>query len=416
VTTDAAVPTEAIQPDEFLRFISDPGMRADPYPFYARLRAYEPVHQVMDIWLASGYDVVSEILRDGRFSADERNSNLNSTPAPVGEFTETPFGRLYFSMLLFRDDPDHKRLRDLVQKAFTRKVVEDLRPRIQNLVDGLVAALIERGSADLMSEVAYPLPIIVICELLGVPPSDRHLFHDKAKDFASRFEIQPLRTPESEARGDAATEYFIEYFDRLIEEKRREPGHDLLSNLVAVEDEGDRLTHDELLGTCLLILFAGHETTANLIGNGVCALQRNHDQWERLVAEPELARSAVEELLRFDSPVQIILRVALEDVSLGGRTVPAGSPIGLLLAAANRDESHFAAPDRLDIGPRSEAPLVAFGGGIHFCLGAPLARLEAQIMLATLARKIPNLSVDGDAQWRPSFVIRGLESLPVSVS
>jgi cytochrome P450 len=411
MTTEA---TDTLRPEEFFEFIAMPDRRADPYPFYSRLRSLEPVHQVMDIWVLSGYDHVSEVLRDGRYSADERHSNMNSTP--LDEFTDTPFGRLYFNMLLFRDDPDHKRLRDLVQKAFTRKVVEDLRPRIQGLVDELVASLIERGGAELMADVAYPLPIIVICELLGVPPSDRHLFHGKAKEFASRFEIQPLRTPESEALGDAATVYFIEYFDRLIEEKRKNPGNDLLSNLVAVEDQGDRLTHDELLGTCLLILFAGHETTANLIGNGVFALLRNRDQWERLVAEPELARSTVEEILRFDSPVQIILRVALEDVNLGGRMISAGSPIGLLLAAANRDESQFAAPDRLDIGPRSQSPLVAFGGGIHFCLGAPLARLEAQIMLATLARRVPDLRIDGDVHWRPSFVIRGLESLPVVAS
>lgn len=410
MTTDAA---DTLRQEEFFEFVAMPERRHDPYPFYDRLRSLAPVHKVLDIYVLSAYEHVSEVLRDPRFSNDERHSVLNQTPS--AEFERSAFGRMYFSMLLFRDEPDHKRLRDLVQKAFTRRVVEDLRPRVQSLVDELVSTLIDREQADLMAELAYPLPVIVICELLGVPPEDRHIFHDYARDFASRFEIQPLRTPESEIRGDKATEYFMGYFNNLIEKKRREPGNDVLSSLIAVEDEGDRLTHDELLGTCLLVLFAGHETTANLIGNGVLALLRSRDQWDRLVADPTLARSAVEELLRYDTPVQIILRVALEGVTLGDQTVPAHAPLGLLLGAANRDPSRFPDPGGLDI-TRSGEPLVAFGSGIHFCLGAPLARLEAQIAFGTLARRAPELRLDGEPAWRSSFVIRGLEALPVAVS
>lgn len=412
MTTDTPAAAEQIGADEFLGFLVDPEKRADPYPFFSRLRSRAPVHPVMDVWLLSGYDEVSDVLRDGRFSTDERKSKFATS---TEEFIQTPFGRLYYSMLLFNDDPVHKRLRDLVQKAFTRRVVENLRDRIGSLVDELVTKLIDLERADLLTELAYPLPIIVICELLGVPPEDRHAFHDQARDFASRFEIQPLRTPESEARGEQATTFFVEYFDRLIAEKRAKPGDDLISSLAAVEDEGDRLTHDEMLATCLLILFAGHETTANLIGNGVLALLRNRDQWERLVEHPALARSAVEELLRYDTPVQIILRVTLEDVSIADMKIETGSPIGLLLGSANRDPSHFPDPDRLDI-TREQAPIVAFGSGIHFCLGAPLARLEAQIAFETLARRVPELRLDGDVRWRPSFVIRGLEELPVATA
>ena len=405
--------TETLRPEEFFEFIALPERRADPYPFYDRVRSLAPAFNVEMVWLLSSYDYVASVLRDPRFSTDERKSNIASDE-DISGFHESPFGRLYFNMLLFIDDPDHKRVRDLVQKAFTRKAVEDLRPRVGRLVDELVDGLIQRGGGDLVSEVAYPLPIIVICELLGVPPEDRYVFGDRAVQFARRFEIQPLRSPEDERLGDEATSYFIEYFENLIEEKRRNPGNDVLSSLVAVEDQGDRLTHEELLGTCLLILFAGHETTANLIANGTYALMRNRDQWDRLVEQPDLARSAVEELLRYDTPVQIVMRVAMEDVAFGETEIPARSQIGIMLGAANRDPKHFSDPHRLDIAREQEA-LTAFGGGIHFCLGAPLARLEAQVMFNTLARRVPDLRVDGDVNWRPSFVIRGVEALPVAV-
>jgi cytochrome P450 len=404
---------DQLRPEEFFEFIALPERRADPYPFYARIRSLAPAHNVEMIWLLSSYDYVSTVLRDPRFSTDERRSNI-SDGVDTSRFYETPFGRLYFNMLLFVDDPDHKRLRDLVQKAFTRKTVEDLRGRIGALVDELVDGLLERGCGDLVSELAYPLPIIVICELLGVPPEDRHLFHDRAVAFSRRFEIQPLRSPEDERLGDEATTYFIDYFDELIAEKRRHPRDDLLSSLVAVEDDGGTLTHDELLATCLLLLFAGHETTANLIGNGTYALMRNRDQWDRLVEQPALARAAVEELLRYDSPVQIVMRVAMEDVTFGDAAIPERSQIGVMLGAANRDPAHYADPDRLDI-TREQGALTAFGGGIHFCLGAPLARLEAQMVFNALARRVPRLELDGDVRWRPSFVIRGLESLPVAI-
>lgn len=402
-----------ITDEEFFEFVANVDLRRDPYPFYARMRSTDPVHRLPIglIWLASSYDHVSEALRDPRFSNDERNAALHS----IGSgYEETPFGSIAEAMMVFRDDPDHKRLRDLVQKAFTRRVIENLRERVASLVDELLNPIIERGRGELMSEFAYPLPVIVICELLGIPVEDRGQFMHWAHDFATRFEVQQLRTPEMEERGNAATSALMEYFETLIETKRKTPANDLISSLAAVEDQGDRLTHHELLSTCMLLLLAGHETTANLIGNGTYALMRHRDQWDRIVADPELARPAVEELLRFDSPVQLIQRIALEELELGGETIEKGGVVAVMLGAANRDPSRFTDPDRLDIG-RGDAPLVAFGAGVHFCLGAPLARLEAQLALAALAKQTPNLDLAATPTWRPTFVLRGLQELPVTL-
>jgi cytochrome P450 len=405
--------TQPASADVFIEFVGNPALRARPYEFYSRLRGAAPIHEVMPgIWLVPSYRAVADIFRDPRFSSDERNSRLFN---PSSQYQDSDFGRVAQHMLLFHDEPDHKRLRDLVQKAFTRRVVEDLRGRIDGIVARLVESLIESERGDLISEFAYPLPVIVICELLGVPIEDQPIFGDWAKHLATRLEIQPLRTPESEAAGEAAANELIRYFEGLIERKRAHPEADLLTNLVAVEDAGDKLTHDELLATCLLLLIAGHETTANVIGNGVLALMENRDQWDRLVAEPTLARSAVEEVLRYDTPVQFLQRIPIEDVEVEGVRVDSGSLVGLLPGAANRDPAAFPQPDRLDI-TRSGEPLVAFGGGIHFCLGAPLARLEVQSALRTLAERVPGLQLDGEVRWRDSFVIHGLHELPVSTS
>jgi len=403
--------TDTIAPEEFFEYVLRPEGRADPYPFYARLRSLDPVHRIPmgSAWLLSTYGHVADVLRDARFSTDERHST-----GYVGNAEDSSFGRIYRSMLLFQDEPDHKRLRDLVQKAFTRRVVEDLRPRVNRLVEGLVDDLIEKAGGDLMAEFAYPLPVVVICELLGVPIEDHPFFHEWARHLANRLELQPLRTPETEALGEEATRRLVDYFDDLIDRKKRRPDDGLISSLASVEDDGDRLTHDEVLATCILLLIAGHETTANLIGNGVVALMGQRDEWSRLTGDPGLARPAVEEMLRFDPPVQIIARIALEDVVVGDREVSAGSFCGLLLGSANRDEGRFEDPDRFAIG-REEAPLVAFGGGIHFCLGAPLARLEAQMAVRELASRVPGLQIAGEPERRPSFLIRGFQTLPVSV-
>lgn len=410
MTTGGVAPT--LLDEEFVEFVMRPELRADPYPFYRRLREAQPVYKLpFGFWVVSSHEHVSQILRDGRFSSDERNATLQAISAYTDE---SPFNRVFETMLVFRDEPDHKRLRDLVQKAFTRKVVENLRPRIESIVGELTTRLVRDGGGDLMSSFAYPLPVIVICELLGVPVEDRDRFQHWAHDFATRFEVQLLRTPEMEARGDAATANLLEYFDGLLEIKRIDPQEDVMSSLVTVEEQGDRLTHDEVLATCLLLLLAGHETTANLLGNGVLALLLNREQWQRLVDAPELVRSAVEELLRYDSPVQVIERIAMQEMSVGGQTIAPGEQLGIMLGAANRDPSRFPDPDRLDIG-RDDDPLIAFGAGVHFCLGAPLARLEARTAIDSLVRTIPDLQlVTDEPKWRPSFVLRGLAELPVA--
>lgn len=410
MTTGETIPT--LLEEEFVEFMMRPELRADPYPFYHRLRAEAPAYKLpFGFWIVSSHEHVSAILRDGRFSSDERNATLQAISAYVEDST---FNRVFETMLVFRDEPDHKRLRDLVQKAFTRKVVEGLRPRIESIVEELTSGLARNGGGDLISAFAYPLPVIVICELLGIPVEDRDRFQHWAHDFATRFEVQLLRTPEMEARGDAATAALLEYFDGLLESKRTDPSGDVMSSLVSVEEQGDRLTHDEVLATCLLLLLAGHETTANLLGNGVLALLQHREQWQRLVDDPQLVRAAVEELLRYDSPVQVIERIALEEMDVGGQTVAAGEQLGIMLGAANRDPARFPDPDRLDIG-RDDEPLIAFGAGVHFCLGAPLARLEARIAIDSLVRTVPNLALATDEpKWRPSFVLRGLEELPVT--
>jgi cytochrome P450 len=404
--------TAPVTDEEIFEFVATAELRHDPYPFYARMRSTNPVHQlpIGHVWLASSYDYVSDALRDPRFSNDERNAAMYS----IGSgYDETPFGSIAEAMMVFRDDPDHKRLRDLVQKAFTRRIIENLRGRIGGLVEELLTPIVDRGHGELMSEFAYPLPVIVICELLGIPVEDRMSFQHWAHDFATRFEVQQLRTPEMEERGNAATVALRDYFEGLIAVKRKQPADDLISSLAAVEDEGDRLTRHELLSTCMLLLLAGHETTANLIGNGTYALLRHRDQLDRLVENPELARAAVDELLRFDSPVQLIQRIALEEIELGGETIEKGGVLGVMLGAANRDPERFPDPDRLDLD-RGDAPLVAFGAGIHFCLGAPLARLEAQLAFQALARRAPNLDLGAEPTWRPTFVLRGLQRLPVT--
>jgi cytochrome P450 len=308
------------------------------------------------------------------------------------------------------DPPDHTRLRALANAAFSRKAVEELRPRITELVDEL---LVDRHEIDLVGEFAYPLPVTVIAEMLGVPLSDREMFSRWSRELVDLFGTEDV-SPEATQRGNDAILAMNDYFTALSEERRRHPRDDLLTAFVEVEDQGERLTHEELLATCLILLIAGHETTANLIGLGTLALLRNPDVLARVRDDPGLVSGAVDELLRYDSPVQFTARTTLEPVEIDGTVIPGAERVLVLLGSANRDPEKFPDPDRI-IPERSPNPHLSFGGGIHFCLGAPLARLEAQVMFNTLARRVPDLCVDGDVKWRPSFVIRGLEALPVTV-
>jgi cytochrome P450 len=386
-----------------------PEFHANPYPFYRRLRETDPVHlSQLGLWVLTRYDDCVASLRDPRFGRDGFEAIL---AAQYGEESET--GRLPRSML-FRDPPDHTRLRALVNRAFTPRVIEGMRGQIQSVVDRLLDAVARRGHMDVIADLAYPLPVTVICDMLGVPVGD----HEQIKDWSSDIirSLDAIGIPSDDAiveRGRVGRRGIADYFRTLLPERRRHPRADLLSSLIAVEEQGDRLTEGELLATCVLLFIAGHETTVNLIGNGLLALLQHPTELERLRAEPGLIGSAVEELLRFDSPVQRTARITNAEVEVGGRTLPKGAFVVTAIGAANRDPVHFPDPDRLDIG-RADNRHIAFGFGIHFCLGAPLARVEGQLALGALMRRMPKLRLARtDLEWRESSTLRGLKALPV---
>lgn len=386
-----------------------PEFIADPYPFYRMLREAGPVHRhpVTNSWVLTRYDDMVEVLRDDvRFSAD-RTQSENAIPAP-----RTADGRELPRSMLSADPPDHTRLRTLVNKAFTARRVRELTARIQTITEGLLGDLDGRAGADLIAEVAYPLPITVIAELIGVPPEDREDF--KAWSGPIALALGPATPPDVARAALEGRNQLVAYFDRIIESRRAEPRDDLLSALVAAEDAGDVLTHGEVLAMLLLLLIAGHETTVNLIGNGVHALLRHPDQLERLRAEPSLAKSCVEECLRFDSPVQLTGRVVLQDTEVAGQAVTRRQSVTTLLASANRDPDRFPDPDVFDIA-RDPNPHLSFSAGIHFCLGAMLARLEAQVAIPAIVERFPKLRLASEElRWRPAVVLRGLEALPVA--
>jgi cytochrome P450 len=301
-----------------------------------------------------------------------------------------------------------------VSKAFTPRVVEGLRPRIQRMVDDLITRAERAGSMDLIEEFAYPIPVSVICEMLGVPIEDHERFKGWGLDIARGLD-SVLLPPESDIprRSGVARHALSDYFRGLIAERRAAPRGDLLSALIAAEEAGDKLSEDELIATCNLLLIAGHETTVNLIGNGTLALLRHPAELRRLREHPELIGSAVEELLRYDGPVQRTARIPSIDVTIGGRTIPRGAMVMPFIGAADRDPAPFPNPDRLDLA-RADNRHIAFGLGIHFCLGAPLARVEGQIAIGTLVRRLPKLALDvAQPECRQSLTLRGLKALPV---
>jgi pimeloyl-[acyl-carrier protein] synthase len=385
----------------------DPEFVANPYPTYRRLRAEDPVHlSPLGFWVLTRYEDVVAVLRDPRFAKEA-----------IAAFVAARFGiappGVGLSML-DRDPPDHTRLRGLVSKAFTPRVVETLRPRVQQIVDGLLDQVETKSAMDLIDDFAYPLPVIVICEMLGVPVEDRERFKEWGLDIARGLDAIML-PPESEVtrRSVAARRALSDYFRGLIAERRASPRGDLLSGLITAEEAGDKLSEDELLATCILLLVAGHETTVNLIGNGTLALLRHPDQLHRLRETPALITSAVEELLRYDGPVQRTARIPSEDVTIDGRRIAKGELVMPFIGAADRDPAQFPDPDRLDI-TRADNRHIAFGWGIHFCLGAPLARVEGQIAINALVQRLPKLTLATDKpEYRQSLTLRGLSALPV---
>jgi cytochrome P450 len=387
-----------------------PEFHADPYPFYHRLREREPVHQTpMGFWVLTRYDDVVLALRDPRFGRAGFEPMLAAVYAEPGQEPSPP-------SMLFRDPPDHTRLRALVNRAFTPRVVEALRPRIQQIVDGVLDRVADSGKMEVIEDLAYPLPVRVICEMLGVPPGDHESIKQWSSDVARALDaIGLLNDSEVAERGRIGRRHLGAYFKALLPERRAHPREDLLSLLIAAEEQGDRLTESELLGTCVLLFIAGHETTVNLIGNGLLALLRNPAELERLRRDPGLVPTAIEELLRYDSPVQRTARITNTDVEIDGHAMPTGSMVIAAIGAANRDPAQFRDPDRLDVG-RQDNRHVAFGFGIHYCLGAPLARLEGQIAIGTLLRRFPRLALATDTpEWRESSTLRGLRTLPVSM-
>jgi cytochrome P450 len=386
----------------------------DPYPHYERLRATDPMHLTpFGMFVASRHAEASLVLRDRRFGKDY----VERTKRRYGpQIMEEPVFRSMSHWMLQQDPPDHTRLRGLVVKAFTARRVEDMRPRIQHVVDQTIDRIAGQGHMDLIEDFAFRLPVTIICDMLGIPEEHREVFYTSSRDGGRLLDPVPLTKAEIE-QANASNAMAQMYFQQLFELRRRNPGDDLTTQLVQAEEDGSKLSNEELTANIILLFGAGHETTVNLIGNGLLALHRNPDQLALLKANPDLMTNAVEEFLRYDSSVQLTGRVALEDIDdLGGKKIPKGESVLCLLGSANRDPAVYPdRPDRLDITRPKIRPL-SFGGGIHLCLGAQLARIEAEVAIATLLRRLPDLRLDDaeNPEWRPTFVLRGLKSLPAS--
>ena len=388
-------------------FVASPEVRARPWPLYQRLHAGGPIRQTRfrGTWLVASHAGVAHVLRVPQTSVDE------ALAFPDTDDT-SPFWQLIGTSMLFRDPPDHARLRRLVARAFTPRTVEQLRPRVEELVDERLRALRPRRGADLLSELALPLPVAVICELLGVPEQERPRFLAWATQLAPRLDVDLFRDPHREQLADRAAAQLRAFLSELVEQPLRRDPNGLLSQLVALEDDGDRLTRDEVVSMAALLLVAGFETTTNLIGNGLVALLHAPDQLERVRdGDVEPAR-AVDELLRFAGPVQFAQRILTEPLELDAHQIPARTLVALLIGAANRDPLVFEDPDDLDVG-RTPNPHLSFSAGIHHCLGHALARLEAEVAIPAILRALPELALAGRLQWRPTFVLRGVTSLPL---
>lgn len=397
--------------------LEGPTFLADPYPVYAELRSQAPVrwHAGIHRWLVSRYADVDACFRDERFSSD-RAAALTGLRSPAMQAEIAPLIGVMKKQVAFCDPPDHTRLRALLNHALTPRVVERLRPFIQQTTERLLDACVERGEMDLVENFAYPLPVALIARLLGLPDEDQSRLRPWSQAaMALLGGLNPNAGTERTAlaRMSEAALYILARYQRLLFQPRDDS---LLSVLVQATEQGDRLTNEEVMANVVLIISAGHETVTQLISMGVLSLMRNRGQWERLKAEPSLVETAVEELLRYESPFQFVTRTACEDAEISGAPIRAGETVMLLLGSANRDEEVFERPDLLDIG-RASNRHVAFGRGIHFCLGAPLARLQAQIALTTLARRLPELRLATNSlEWVPNFEFRGVKALPVTWS
>ncbi|GAA2404862.1 cytochrome P450 [Streptomyces viridochromogenes] len=370
---------------------------------------FEPTNQ----WLVPHHADVSALLRDRRLGRTYQHRFTHEefgrgAPPPEHE----PFHTLNDHGMLDLEPPDHTRIRRLVSKAFTPRTVERLKPYVRDLAGELVAGLVARGGGDLLKEVAEPLPVAVIAEMLGIPESDRGPLRPWSADICGMYELNPSK--ETAAKAVRASVEFSDYLRELIAARRKEPGDDLISGLIAAHDEGDRLTEQEMISTAVLLLNAGHEATVNATVNGWWALFRNPGQLAALRADHALIPSAIEELMRYDTPLQLFERWVLDDVEIDGTTIPRGAEIAMLFGSANHDPAVFADPERLDL-TRAENPHISFSAGIHYCIGAPLARIELAASMTALLEQAPGLRPVSDPERKPNFVIRGLEGLRVEV-
>jgi pimeloyl-[acyl-carrier protein] synthase len=394
--------------EQFFIGAMSPAAREDPYPHYEAYRGAEPLMRAADtIWFCLSHPEVAAMLRNPVLSSNETRA---TTEIGINEQSV-----VRTQSLLFMDPPDHTRLRGLVSKAFTPRRVEGLRVTVETMCAGLVDQIADTDSEsfDIIERLAYPLPVQVICSLLGVPAADEAVFTGWSRALSRSIDPSVLRSAEDDRAIEEAELGLHGYLTELLAGRRTDPGDDLISDLLAVQDGSDRISPAEVVSLAMLLLVAGHETTVNLIGNGTLALLRNPDQLDRLLDSPDLVPGAVEELLRYDSPVQISQRIVTEDMELSGRKVRTGDEIVLMLGAANRDPAVFAGAGTLDVTRADAHRHVAFGGGIHHCLGAALARLEGQVAFATLLSRLGRLELAGEPVRRPTFTLRGLEVLPV---
>ncbi|WP_019637875.1 cytochrome P450 family protein [Paenibacillus fonticola] len=375
----------------------------NPFPVYEQMREKEPIMRMLFPdghygWIITRYSDAVEALKDPRFVKDMRNAGIEE---------DMPFMN---NNMLFSDPPDHKRLRGLVQKAFTPQLISGMRGRIQQIADELLAEVEGQETINLIDEYAFPLPIIVISEMLGVPNSDRNKF----RAWSNALIEQTGQGPDEEMRGLIME--FREYLADWISKVRKQPGDDLISQLVIAEEQGDRLTEVELYNLVMLLIIAGHETTVNLIGNGILALLQHPEQLRLLQSRPELIHTAIEEILRYNGPVEFSTgRWAREDLEFKGVSMKRGESVIISLSSANRDPEQFNDPDLFDIS-REKSPHLAFGKGIHLCLGAPLARLEGEIAINTLLKQYPNIRLKADVselEWRPGMIVRGVKEMPL---
>jgi cytochrome P450 len=391
-----------------------PNILADPYPMYRSILEHNPVswNPMMEVWVLARYDDVDFVLMHPNLSAQrQRARNRFAQMVEQQQQRFGPFSRA--QTMLSSDPPEHTRLRRLVSKAFTPRAVEELRPRIQEIVDFLLDEAERRGSMDLVHDVAYPLPVIVIAEMLGVPAEDRADFKRWSDEVVATLG-GPMTPPEVLERARQAIESLAAYLMPIIKERRERPQNDLISGLIAAEEQGQVLSEDEIFSTAILLLIAGNETTTKLIGNSMHALLTNPDQLQLLRADPSLMKSAVEELLRFAGPVQATGRVLKEDMEVAGQQMKEGDTAFVLLAAANRDPAKWGpTANELDL-TRNPTDHLAFGDGIHFCLGSPLARAEAQITIGSLVQRFPGMRLAGEPEWGGTFIIRGAKKLPVA--